>query len=317
MAATKISRGKRTELALYASEERYRALVEHLPVGVYRTTPDGMLIEANPALARMLGFKKPAALLRHNVKDFYVKRADRQEHLEKLAVIPTYFTEFELRQAGGRKLWVRDYSRAIKGPDGAVLHFDGILLDITDRKRAAKKLDQVLRELQRSNKKLENLSLTDELTGLHNRRGFFTLGLQQLKIAKRLEQGVFLIFLDIDDLKQINDTYGHPAGDDVLKAVATILRTTLRESDIFGRIGGDEFAVLAIRSKKAGERTLANRLETSFASFSRNKPRRLHLSVSMGVVRFDPGRFGSLEELLARADDLMYQQKRSKTRHRV
>jgi len=298
--------------ALRAGEERYRVLVEHLPVGVYRTTPDGRFIEANPVLARMLGVRSPAGLLRYNVKDFYVKKKDREEHLEKLAAKPRYFTEFELRSAEGRRFWVRDYCQTLKSTAGAVLFFDGILVDVTERKRAEKRLDRVLQKLRASNEKLESLSLTDDLTGLNNRRGFFTLGQQQVKIAKRLRNEIFLLYIDVDQLKQVNDTYGHPAGDSLLVAVAGILKGTLRESDIIARIGGDEFAVLAMRSKRAGEKGLLVRLEERIRAHNLAGPRKLHLSLSMGIARHEPKKAASLEEFLAQADYLMYQQKRGK-----
>jgi len=306
------ARRRTVDEALRVSEKRYRLLIENLPVGIYRTTLDGKFIEANPALARMLGVQKPAGLLSYNVEDFYVKKKDRSEHLAKLAGKPRYFTEFELRGTDGRRFWVRDYCQAVKRAEGATLFFDGVLLDITERKRAEKKLGHALRELRASNEKLESLSLTDDLTGLNNRRGFFTLGHQQMKIAKRLRKDVFLLYLDVDQLKQTNDTFGHPAGDRLLAAVATILKETLRESDIVARIGGDEFAVLAMRSKPGGEKALLGRLEEKVRSHNLGSPKRLQLSLSQGLVFFDPKKFSSLEEFLAHADNLMYQEKRSK-----
>jgi len=301
-------------LAFQAGEERYKALVEQLPVGIYRTTPDGTIIEANAVLARMLGYKTPRALFSCNVMDFYVKGSDRARHLAKLSSKPTAFVEFELKRAGGKKFWVRDYSRSIKGPDGSIHHYDGILLDITDRKTAERKLQLTLRKLRLSNEKLENQSLTDDLTGLNNRRGFFTFGLQQMKIAKRLKKANYLVFLDIDYLKEVNDSYGHAVGDLLLQGVAAILKGTLRESDVIGRIGGDEFAVLAMRSKGLGERSLVARIDRAVQAFRIKKHKRLRLSVSMGLVSVDPQKYQQLDDFLAHADFLMYQQKRTKER---
>jgi len=292
--------------------ERYRTLIEHLPVGVYRTTPEGTFLEANPALVRMLGYKNASSLLRRNVKEFYVQRQDRTAHLKKLVRNPTFFTEFELRRADGRKFWVRDHCRAIKGPGGAVLHLDGILVDITERKTAERRLERAHRELQLTNEKLESLSLSDDLTSLLNRRGFFTLGLQQMKIAKRLKKQIYLVFLDIDQLKLVNDTYGHPVGDQVLQGLAAVLKGTLRESDLIARIGGDEFAVLAMRSKGAGERPLVSRIEAGIRSFRIAKLARFRLAVSMGIVRIEPRKYSQLDDFLAHADFLMYQEKRKK-----
>ncbi|MGE5741918.1 MAG: diguanylate cyclase [Candidatus Aminicenantes bacterium RBG_16_66_30] len=295
-------------------EERYKALVEHLPVGVYRTTPDGRIIEANTLLAQMLGFKKPSDLFSHNVKDFYVRGEDREEHIAKLSSEPTAFEEYELRRAGGRRFWVRDHSRRISGPRGETLHYDGILVDITEMKIMERRYQQALRRLQISNEKLANLSLADPLTGLNNRRGFYSFGLQQMKIAKRLKKDNYLVFLDIDYLKEVNDTYGHAVGDLLLQGIATILRTTLRESDVIGRIGGDEFAVLAMRSKGQGERGLPARIEESVQALRLKDYPRLRPSVSMGLVRIDPQKYQQLDDFLAHADFLMYQEKRKKER---
>ena len=297
-----------------AVEERYKALVEHLPVGVYRTTPDGRIIEANTLLAQMLGFRKPSDLFSHNVKDFYVRGEDREEHIAKLSSEPMAFEEYELRRADGRRFWVRDHSRRISGPHGETLHYDGILVDITEMKNMERRYQQALRRLQISNEKLANLSLADPLTGLNNRRGFYSFGLQQMKIAKRLKKDNYLVFLDIDYLKEVNDTYGHAVGDLLLQGVAMILRTTLRESDVIGRIGGDEFAVLAMRSKGQGERGLPARIEESVQAFRLKDYPRLRLSVSLGLVRIDPQKYQQLDDFLAHADFLMYQEKRKKER---
>ncbi len=298
--------------AFRASEERYKLLVKQLPVGVYRTTPDGQIVEANPALARMLGVKKPSDLFHHNVKDFYVDKVSRAEHLRKLTMKQAVYTEFELRGVRGRRFWVRDFSRAVKGSHGKVLYFDGILVDITEQTRAAKKLERTLDKLRKTNRELAGLSLTDELTGLHNRRGFFTLGQQQMKIAKRIKKEIFLVFLDIDNLKKTNDAFGHTTGDKLLTGVASILKTTLREADVIARIGGDEFAVLAMRSKTSSEKMLLRRIDEQVRLFNRRSQPGLSLSLSTGIVRYDAKKFATLEAFLTQADFLMYQQKRSK-----
>jgi diguanylate cyclase (GGDEF)-like protein len=262
----------------------------------------------------MLGHKRPQTLFNCNVKDFYVRGEDRSRIIEKLSSKPTSFQEFELRRVDGRRFWVRDYCRGVKGPDGSIHHLDGILVDITERKTAERKLELGRRKLQMTNEKLENLSLTDHLTGLNNRRGFFTFGLQQMKIAKRLKEDNYLVFLDIDCLKEVNDLHGHAVGDLLLQGVAAILRSTLRESDVIGRIGGDEFAVLAMRSKGLGERALLARIEEGVRTFRVKNFGHLRLSVSMGLVRVDPQKYQQLDDFLAHADFLMYQQKRSKER---
>jgi len=312
--AGKAPEARKAASARRDSADRYKALVEQLPVGVYRTTAKGRIIEANTALARMLGFKKSRDLFSHNVKDFYVRTEDRAGHLAKLSSKSTAFQEFELRRADGRKFWARDFCRSIKGPGRSILHLDGILVDVTEMKTIERRYQQALHRVQLANEKLESQSLSDHLTGLNNRRGFFSFGLQQMKIAKRLKEDNYLLFLDIDNLKEVNDKYGHAVGDLLLQGAAAILKTTLRESDIMGRIGGDEFAVLAMRSKGMGERSLLARIEGSVQAFRIRKYPRLRLSLSMGLVRVDPQKYQQLDGFLAHADFLMYQEKRRKER---
>jgi len=304
-------RRRSLQQALRYSEERYRLLVEQLPVAVYRTTSDGKFVEANPALAHMLGLRDPVEVLRMNARDFYVHRKDRAAHLRRLAELSTSFAEFELRRVDGRRFWVRDHCRAAVGPDGKVRYLDGILVDITERKRAEAKLRTTLQKLRRANEDLASLSLADDLTGLNNRRGFFTLGRQLLRIAVREKKQVFLAFIDVDSLKEVNDACGHPVGDQALRSVAHILRQTLRAADISGRIGGDEFAVLAMRPRRSREQAMLRRLEAKVREFNRRGSLPCPLSLSMGIVRYDCRRFVTLEDFLAHADRVMYEKKKS------
>lgn len=303
------------------TEARYLDLVEHLPVGVYRTTPDGRFIEANPALAHILGFEAAEELKDLNVKDFYVRRKDRALHLEKLNKSITFFREFQLRRRNGTTIWGRDYPRAVKGQDGAIEHYDGILVDITREKLAEEALKSALQEREKSNlerkkmiRKLESISLTDDLTGLYNRRGFFTFAQQYLQVAARKKVPLFLLFLDVDNMKRINDSYGHHMGDAALVRMANILRKTFRLSDVKGRMGGDEFGVFPVGSSLATVEAALGRLKKAIAAFNSGKHSPFKLSISSGIACYDPDYPSTIEELLVRADKLMYEQKLSKQR---
>jgi diguanylate cyclase (GGDEF)-like protein/PAS domain S-box-containing protein len=127
---------------LHENEQRYQDLLEHLPVGVYRTTNEGRIIEANQTLADILGYANTADLLQVNVNDLYIKKKARLDHMNRLATIPTDFGEFELRVKSGKTIWVRDYPRAVLGPNGRIEYYDGILVDITERKAAEEALLQ-------------------------------------------------------------------------------------------------------------------------------------------------------------------------------
>lgn len=131
------------------SRIRYQDLLQHLPVGVYRTSTHGRIIEANQELARMLGVRHQDDLKHLNVNSLYIRRKSRQEHMRRLAVAGTAFSEFQLRTRDGRTIWVRDYPRAIKGADGRVQYFDGILVDISERKAIEEALQRSEQDYRR------------------------------------------------------------------------------------------------------------------------------------------------------------------------
>ncbi|MGD0885720.1 MAG: diguanylate cyclase [Thermodesulfovibrionales bacterium] len=160
--------------------------------------------------------------------------------------------------------------------------------------------------------KLRVMAITDELTGLCNRRGFFTLAEQQLKLAARQKQGIFMLYADLDRLKSINDTFGHQEGDRALIDTATILQKTCRESDIIARIGGDEFAVIPLVPAGNQITRITDRLQKNIDDLNAKGKRRYTLSISFGLSYYDPENPSSMDELLARADRMMYEQKKLK-----
>jgi diguanylate cyclase (GGDEF)-like protein len=167
-------------------------------------------------------------------------------------------------------------------------------------------------------RELRYLALTDDLTCLYNRRGFFAAAAQQLKLAARNSQSFLLLYCDVDNLKLINDSFGHQEGDLALIRAADALEHAFRDSDILARLGGDEFVVLASESSTQAKEVLLRRLEKSLKK-SRASESRYELSLSVGVARFDPKHAISLGELMAQADTAMYEQKRAhrKTFHRL
>ncbi len=160
--------------------------------------------------------------------------------------------------------------------------------------------------------KLRIMSITDELTNLFNRRGFFILADQQLKLANRQKKGIILHSIDVDNLKSINDTFGHQEGDLVLVETANILKDSFRESDIIARIGGDEFLVLQGESTDDHSDTPVRRLQERLASHNSRTSKKYQLSMSLGTAYFDPESPCSIDELLIQADNRMYDQKKRK-----
>jgi diguanylate cyclase (GGDEF)-like protein len=160
-------------------------------------------------------------------------------------------------------------------------------------------------------KELCSLALTDDLTGLHNRRGFLALAHQQLKHAYRSGQELLLFCADVDNLKNVNDSYGHPEGDLALIHTAEALKRTFRNSDILARFGGDEFCMLAMEATIQNERAIHDRLQESLRRLNSGE-QRYALSLSIGVTRFDPRHPATVEQLIAEADQKMYAEKRKR-----
>lgn len=157
-----------------------------------------------------------------------------------------------------------------------------------------------------------NLSVTDDLTGLYNRRGFLTLADHLLRISMREQRGMFLMYADVDHLKEINDTYGHLEGDAALMEFGGALKTNYRQADIVARIGGDEFVVFPVGDCTDSMEVIVRRLNEviDLCNTRREKPYRL--SVSYGIAYFDPEKPCTLLDLISRADREMYLQKKAK-----
>jgi diguanylate cyclase (GGDEF)-like protein len=180
-----------------------------------------------------------------------------------------------------------------------------------DRNLLARSLRYAI-ERHRLLAELHKQSLQDYLTGITNRRGFFLLAQQQIKLAKRMKRPVLLVVADLDGMKKINDTLGHEAGDRALIETAGILRNTFRDSDIIGRIGGDEFAVCIMEDDTSTAEVITKRLEKNIRMANTSRTAPYELSLSAGIARFDPDSGYSFEQMLAQADALMYEKKRAK-----
>ncbi len=177
------------------------------------------------------------------------------------------------------------------------------------------RLEQEIAERLKAEAVIRQLSLTDELTGLYNRRGFFLLAEQQLKMGQRTQTSCCLLFADIDGLKLINDTLGHKIGDQLIVASAQLLQQTFREADIVARLGGDEFVVLFPTCSDSANHVTNDfgaRLQTNITQFNQACSRPYQLSMSLGVQCGASTESASLDYMLATADKLMYDHKHLK-----
>lgn len=162
-------------------------------------------------------------------------------------------------------------------------------------------------------RELRNLALTDDLTCLYNRRGFFAAATQQLKLARRNANSALLFFCDVDNLRSVNDSFGAREGDRALVRTADVLEEVFRDSDILARLGGNEFGVLALDASSRNEQTILDRIAKKLRKANEEEPQ-YALSLSIGVARFDPLGGGNLGDLMMQADQAVYEKKRSKPR---
>lgn len=217
---------------------------------------------------------------------------------------PTTSGLSDLSEAAHRLYRLAELAGSALGADGQALIAQ--LLD------AASEAEQTLAEQQQRIRQLENLSITDELTGLFNRRGFTEALDRVLAACKRHGEPGLLILVDLDRFKAINDTYGHLAGDAVLKGTAELLRGAVRKSDIVARLGGDEFAVLLPRIKAAPAHKLATKIDSSVNSL-RVPYGRIEIPVSASIGWHDYGRRSHAEGVICAADRALYRTKRLDT----
>ncbi len=218
--------------------------------------------------------------------------------------LENWVQEYRILDADDECHWVRDFTHAVRGEDGAVTAYEGYIIDITAQKAAETTLRQ--REEQ-----LRMLSLTDELTGLYNRRGLFALGEHTLRIARRRARGLGVIYVDVDGLKAVNDRFGHAQGDETLRTVADLIRASARESDVAGRVGGDEFVIL-VEDEPAVTADLVQRVRRRVEGANAKGGRSHQISLSLGAVDWEPGDRATLQELIERADQRMFDDKRAR-----
>lgn len=289
-----------------------------------------LLVQENPEYAAFVKNR----LNQETQAVFHVKSASTlQEALEQLLSndIDIILAELSLPDSKGLEIFEKIQSQAPSVP----IVILAALADEMNALRAVQKgaqdyvlkiedegklLPRVIRlaiERHRVKTELINMSFADDLTGLYNRRGFSVLAEQQLKCARRSKKGFYLFLMDLDGFKQINDTFGHAQGDSALRHTAALLRKTFRQSDVIARIGGDEFAVLAIESSVDSASIIQQRFETMFEESAAGKSQSYKLSLSSGAAYFDPNDPVSFERLFEIADGFLYQQKRSRTSRRL
>ena len=178
-----------------------------------------------------------------------------------------------------------------------------------EQRRAAHEIEIASVKGKRRTLELEATSIHDELTGLLNRRGLFATAPAQLDAIHRHSIGGFLLYLDLDGLKQTNDRHGHSAGDDLLRSAASVLRASLRDGDTIARLGGDEFVVIAADTPPAEHSAILARLATELGRVNERRDQMIPLAWSLGLVPIEPAKADTLDSLMSAADRRMYSAK--------
>lgn len=280
---------------LAVSEERYRVLFARNLAAVYISTEDGAVVDCNDACATLFRYQSREEFLAHGRID-YVHAHERASVIRRLREHGTVTNEeVELRRPDGVTVWALENVRRVIFEDGTPM-LEGILLDITDRKLAEQDI--------------AFKAYHDPLTELPNRELFLDRLEVALAQARRQHTALAVLFLDLDDMKSINDTFGHASGDGVLKAIGERLGRTLRGGDTVARVGGDEFLVLLTVNDSAEAEGVARKILACVSEPLVVGPDELYLTTSIGVALF-PADAEDAEGLIRLADGAMYRVKES------
>lgn len=290
-----VTKKKLAENKLVETKEYLSSVFNSVQAGiVVFDAEDCTIVDANPRALEMLGLSM-AEIVGRNCKEFWCP-----ESMGKCPILQSQRNSFQS-------------THSLKNNKGAtiVIHKTATVCMIDGRRHVVESFFDIS-EQKNLEKKLHSLAITDELTKLLNRRGFLMMAKKQLDIADRTQGKLFLLFADVDNLKWINDSFGHDIGDQALIKVANIL-SSFRSSDIIARLGGDEFAILISDPvSTGGELQLRARFNGLLEEENLKNELGFELGVSFGVITYDPQNPCDITNLIAMADQRMYLSKKEK-----
>ncbi|HEX5617978.1 MAG TPA: PAS domain S-box protein [Solirubrobacteraceae bacterium] len=299
-AARDISGRKAAEDARRIADDQFRTAFDDALIGIALVSPDGSWLRVNDALCDIVGYTREQ-LMNMTFQDV-THPDDLDADLALVAEVLSgersgYQMEKRYLRSDGEEVSAILSVSLVRDGDGAPLHFISQVQDISERARL---------ELE-----LRRLATRDDLTGLYNRRFFERELAQQLGLLGRQGGPAAVLFLDLDEFKTVNDTYGHQAGDELLKHVAAVLRGRLRDTDVIARLGGDEFAVLLPLTDAEPAGNVVDALQSEFAQRPANiDGTAIPVRASIGVAALDADL--DVDAALRRADQAMYRVKRSR-----
>jgi diguanylate cyclase (GGDEF)-like protein/PAS domain S-box-containing protein len=288
---------EKAESALKMSQERLQSIVENEPECVKLVSPDGSLIDINPAGLAMLEVETLQEAQNYSLSSFVLLqwRAPFNEMFQSVMRGETAKLEFEIQGLKGTHRWVESNAVPMHDSDGNITMILGITRDVTQRKENEKRIDY--------------LANFDALTGLPNRTQLDIRIKDLLSLARRHKQEFSIMFLDLDHFKDINDTLGHRIGDELLIHASHRLKTILREEDTLARFGGDEFIILLPNIDMNGVSQVAQKLLDTFKKPFDIDGNELSISVSIGIALY-PNDGLDFDTLYKNADTAMYRAKK-------
>ncbi|WP_260705968.1 GGDEF domain-containing protein [Edaphobacter flagellatus] len=294
--------------ALRASEELFRAFMNASPFLSYIKDAAGRLLFYNRAFAQRFGVSEYAWLGRTDEQLWSrnLSKSVRTHDLEVMAGGRMVETEEHIRGTDGTISSLRSFKFPCHDSAGNVL-LAGVAVDISAEVAHKAELERYHRELEEANDQLRRLAVTDELTGLRNRRAFEERLVMEFSMARRRKRELAVLLIDVDNFKKINDKYGHASGDEVLRRLGMILRTTVRLPDLPARYGGEEFVVLLPESGEESAMGLARRVMQRVAAEEwENEP----VTISMGMAAINESLVNGYQ-LVELADEALYAAKRA------
>jgi diguanylate cyclase (GGDEF)-like protein/PAS domain S-box-containing protein len=293
---------------LQASEELFRAFMDASPFLSYIKDAAGRLLFYNRSFARRFGVNEHAwtGTAEEQLWSRNLTNSVREHDLEVMAGGQMVETQEQLRGSDGSITSLRSFKFPCHDSSGNIL-LAGVAIDVSEEVAHKAELQRYHRELERANDQLRKLAVTDELTGLRNRRAFEERLAMEFSMARRRRRELSILLIDVDDFKKINDGWGHPAGDEVLRQLGMILRTTVRLPDLPARYGGEEFVVLLPESGKESALGLARRLMAKVAAEQWDY---MPLTISVGMATINDTLVDGYQ-LVEMADEALYAAKRA------
>ncbi|HXE79502.1 MAG TPA: diguanylate cyclase [Vicinamibacterales bacterium] len=309
-----VRRAREMEARAVEAETRFRSLFESAGLGMALCNGEGQLLEVNRSLCDLLGY---SARELHRTSLLALTHKDDVPNAAALlrAIAGGASGPFRLEQryltADAREIIAQVTVSVVRGALGEVLYCPVQIENITARRRAEESLARYTANLQA-------LTLTDDLTGLHNRRGFRTVSEQLCAAQRRSKQPLMLVAVDVDYLKAINDTWGHEAGDRAIVIVASALHKSFRTSDVVARVGGDEFLCMLPNAGSEDVTQIRLRIASRIARELEEMPQEFPLTVTVGAAIAPPLAPVHLDNLMREADRALYAAKRGRPmRHLV